>query len=87
MRKITDWCRTPVSTSAKSLKSLSVIDQSMRRSTDSIGSEHFYEGNDSYSHGHIYPERQFVVPKLMRDEFVRLAKVRVVKLTLSSPQF
>jgi hypothetical protein len=32
-------------------------------------------GNTSYSDGHIYVDQRCTVPKLMRDEFVRLAKV------------
>lgn len=34
-----------------------------------------YIGYQSYSDGHIYPDQRCTVPKLVRDEFIRLAMV------------
>uniref|UniRef100_A0A915DZ37 Cyclin N-terminal domain-containing protein n=1 Tax=Ditylenchus dipsaci TaxID=166011 RepID=A0A915DZ37_9BILA len=34
-----------------------------------------YVGYTSYSEGHVYPDQRCTVPKLMRDEFVRLAMI------------
>lgn len=34
-----------------------------------------YVGYQSYSDGHIYPDQRCTVPKLVRDEFIRLAMV------------
>ncbi|KAH7723848.1 CRE-CYE-1 protein [Aphelenchoides avenae] len=87
-RTITDWCRTPVSTTAKVLKTVSVHEHQADLSTDSIDSDYLYEGHDSYSEGHIYPDRQYDVPKMMRDEFVRLAKILdLCLLTVESLNF